>query len=251
MNTYPSIIFIVPYRNRITQRIDFTKHMKEVILEDAPEGSYEIYFAHQRDDRTFNRGAMKNIGFIAMKNKYPASYKNFTFVFNDVDTYPVNKCTIDYNTSPGIVKHFYGFEFALGGIFSIKGADFERTLGFPNLWGWGIEDNVIYERCLKSGLTIDRTQFYKMGDSHITQIFDGFNRVVSKREGSMYKYETLDNIRSVTNLNYKIYKDDIIVTHFKCSREPTDDEYFNYDIRKGNVISIQPGYFRRSWKLFN
>ena len=251
MDNVPSIVFIVPYRDRIGQRNGFVKHMKEVVLEDKPESYYEIYFAHQRDSRHFNRGAMKNIGFFAIKNKYPDNYKNITFVFNDVDTYPINKGTIDYDTSIGIVKHFYGFEFALGGIFSIKGGDFERSLGFPNLWGWGIEDNVMHERCLKIDLIIDRSQFYKMGDNRIKQLFDGFNRVISKREGSMYKYETMDDIKCISNINYNIYNDDINITWFKCAREPTDDEYCNYDIRNGNKISVRPGYFRRSWKLFN
>lgn len=251
MNVVPSIIFIVPYRDRLTQRAGFSKHMKEVILVDEPEGSYEIYFAHQSDKRQFNRGAMKNIGFIAMINKYPKNYKDITFVFNDIDTYPVDKGTINYHTSQGIVKHFYGFKFALGGFFSIKGSDFELSLGFPNLWGWGIEDNVMNERCLKIGLTIDRSQFYKMGDEHITQLFDGFNRVISKREGNMYKYEKMDDVKLIKGIKYKIIGEDINISSFTCGREPTSDEYANYDIRKGNKIFVQQGYFRRSWKLFN
>ena len=251
MNIVPSIIFIVPYRDRIIQKNGFVKHMKEVILVDEPEGSYEIYFAHQTDKRQFNRGAMKNIGFIAMINKYPNNYKDITFVFNDVDTYPIDKGTIDYHTSPGIVKHFYGFEFALGGFFSIKGADFERSLGFPNLWGWGIEDNVMNERCLKIGLTIDRSQFYKTGDKHITQLFDGFGRVISKREGNMYKYEKMDDVKLIRGIKYTIHDEDINISSFTCGREPTSDEYSNYDIRNGNKISVHQGYFRRSWKLFN
>ena len=33
-------------------------------MEDYPTGSYKYMFIHQKDTREFNRGAMKNIGFI-------------------------------------------------------------------------------------------------------------------------------------------------------------------------------------------
>ena len=92
----PNKIFIVPYRHREKQKAEFLKHMREKILVDEPTGSYEIYFAQQCDERPFNRGAMKNIGFIAMKYKYPADYKQITFIFHDVDTMPLEKTLIDY-----------------------------------------------------------------------------------------------------------------------------------------------------------
>ena len=65
------------------------------ILENKDD--YVILFAHQYDDRSFNRGAMKNIGFITMKEKYPNDYKNMNFIFNDVDTLPFTHI-FDYET---------------------------------------------------------------------------------------------------------------------------------------------------------
>ena len=47
----------------------------------------------------FNRGATKNIGFLAMK--YPDTYKQITFVFNDVDTIPNKKNLFNYKTRKG------------------------------------------------------------------------------------------------------------------------------------------------------
>ena len=88
------------------------------LLEDQDD--YEIYFSHQCDNRTFNRGATKNIGFLAIKEKYPSHYKDISFIFNDVDTIPFNKI-FDYKTEDGVVKHYYGYKYALGGIVVMKG----------------------------------------------------------------------------------------------------------------------------------
>lgn len=86
----PKLIFIVPYRNR-EEHLDYFKNHMKTILEDLSTDTYAIYYVHQCDDRGFNRGAMKNIGFLMVKNKYPNDYKNITLVFNDVDSMPAKK----------------------------------------------------------------------------------------------------------------------------------------------------------------
>ena len=151
-NIAPNIVFIVPYRNRPQHKYFFSTYMSNIIAKD---NSYEIYFSHQCDVRTFNRGATKNIGFLAIKQKYPEHYKDMTFVFNDIDTIPFSDI-FDYETKHGTVKHFYGFKYALGGIVSITGRDFELTNGYPNFWGWGYEDNEIPKRVHILGYDVTR-----------------------------------------------------------------------------------------------
>ena len=245
----PTRVFIVPYRDRKADKEQFLAKMKK-LLEDFSE-PYEIYFAHQYDNRPFNRGAMKNIGFLAIKNKYPTAYKEITFIFHDVDTYPGEKGLIDYTTTTGVVKHYYGFTFALGGIFAIKGADFEKSKGFPNFWGWGIEDNALNDRCLAVGLKIDRSCFYDINDRRILRTFDGFKRLISKQDSLIYTQAAHDDITHLKNLNWNFHNEYINITSFECNMNHREQIYEAYDIRKSKKIIVPPAYrFRRNWSMY-
>ena len=177
------------------------------VLEDYKETDYKFIYSHQVDERDFNRGAMKNIGFLYAKSNYPDYYKNITFVFNDVDTMPYNKGFINYETTHGNVKHFYGYNYTLGGIVSITGADYEKTNGFPNYWAWGYEDNAFQNRVKLAGLHIDRSQFYPILDKNILQLKDGITRIVNRGEFDRYvdefKYQNNnDGFSTVSNISY-------------------------------------------------
>ena len=201
----PKIIFIVPYRDREEHMFFFTNYMK-YIMEDYGENEWEVFFAHQKDNREFNRGAVKNIGFLAMKNKYPSHYEDITFVFNDVDTIPYRKNLVNFETTHGKIKHFYGFTQALGGIISFKGKDFERVNGFPNYWGWGFEDNALSQRVIENPhLHIDRSTFFNIGDPKIVQSFDTTTRRISLANKKNFINDNRnDGLTSVSNLNYTI-----------------------------------------------
>jgi hypothetical protein len=178
MKDIPQLVFIIPYRNRLTHLNCFLQ-MKRFLLDELPSSiNYEIVVSEQNDIREFNRGAMKNLGFMYIRSKYPNHYKDITFVFNDVDIFPgvkgiVPNYIID---NPNIVRHFYGFDFALGGVFSIKGSAFESVNGFPNYWGWGFEDNCLQKRLVKKGYVIDRSNFFKFNHENWINLFHGFKR---------------------------------------------------------------------------
>ena len=226
----PKIIFIVPYRDRKEHKHFFTKYM-EFIMEDYKKEDFEIYFVHQCDNLPFNRGAMKNIGFLAMRENYLTEYKNITFVFHDVDTLPYSKNILPYETVVGTVKHFYGYKFALGGIFSIKGVDFERTNGFPNLWGWSMEDNMIQERVLASKLHIDRSTFFPIGSCAILQFVDGIGKLISKKEVAGFLNKNYPyGLNSIRNTDWKLEGEYINVNRFLTETNPSDVKFENYDI---------------------
>ena len=221
----PTKIFIIPYRNRKYLKIHFTKYM-EYLLEDISKETYEIYFVHQKDIKPFNRGALKNIGFIAMKEKYPDNYKNITFIFNDIDTMPLEKNYLNYDTTTGIVKHFYGFNFALGGIFSITGEDFEKTDGFPNYWAWGLEDNAIQERVISKNIKIDRSQFHDFLNEHILHMPYDIKRILSKQQAWRHK-DNKEGYIDIKNLKYNFNNEFIDVLSFDTKINPENDNYIN------------------------
>jgi len=250
----PRRVFIVPYRDRMQQKFFFCKHMSFLLEGDS---DYEIYLSHQCDVRNFNRGATKNIGFLAIKNKYPNHYKDITFIFNDLDTMPFHKL-FDYHTTHGVVKHYYGFNYALGGIVAITGRDFERINGFPNYWGWGMEDNVLQKRCEMYGLKIDRSHFYTIGSPYILQLFEGITRIVNRKDPWRATYDDghnglstthsielsidevslnpMDNIYTVEN--NRIYYINILT--FLTAIPFEQDEYINYDLRSPRRKIINP-----------
>ena len=152
----------------------------------------------------------KNIGFIAIKKKYPNDYKDITFVFNDIDTLPALKNTFNFITTKGTVKHFYGFTYALGGIFSITGGDFEKCNGFPNNWGWGLEDNAMHDRTLLYELKIDRSQFVPLNSKLVIHLYDHPNRIINNKEPGNYLHKNLrDNLNNINELNYEIVRNSV------------------------------------------
>ena len=182
---------------------------------------------------------------------YPDDYKNITFVFNDIDTLPIRKNTLDYITKKNEVKHFYGFNYALGGIFSIKGEDFEKINGFPNNWGWGLEDNAINDRVLENKITINRNNFYSIKSNKFFQNNNTNKRVVNNSEPGKYKRKQLnDNLNTINNIDYKIEKNIEIcndnntndyminINQFNTLVDPKNEKFYEQDISKLGVLKV-------------
>jgi hypothetical protein len=194
---------------------------------------------------------------IEAKSKYPNDYKDITFVFNDIDTLPFTSI-FDYKTTHGVVKHFYGFQYALGGIVAMTGADFEKTNGFPSFWGWGMEDNVLQTRCEKVGLKIDRSQFFSIGSPDILQFFDGVSRLINRKDPWRATHDNgIDGVKTIHKLEYSIdnesknpldnihtVKSDKIfiinISTFMTATRFEHDNYYEYDLREPPRKIIHP-----------
>ena len=248
----PSIIFVIPYRDRKEHLEQFRRHMK-MVMEDIDPGTYRFLIVHQCDTKSFNRGAMKNIGFITASRLYPNDYRNMTFVFNDVDSMPMRKNMWDYKTRHGIVKHYFGFDYTLGGIVSITGYDYERIGGFPNYWGWGYEDNEFQKRVEKARIKIDRSIFFNTSDTNnIIQLNHGPLRIMNKDDFEKFSTNGIgENLYTIKELNYQLVSeagnsisidiDFVNVSLFRTGYEELKKEQFVYNLKNGNrpIVSFK------------
>ena len=236
---YPKMVFIIPYRDREEHYIFFTRYMKFILEDYEKDKDYQFCFVHQNDDRKFNRGALKNIGFIYYREKYPKHYKNIQFIFHDIDTIPYTKELWNYETKIGSVKHFYGYKFALGGIITIYGEDFEKTNGYPCFWSWGFEDNILQQRVKNKNIKIDRSEFLPIQSMKVLHFFDGVKRNISIENISrIQKDDEKNGIETINNIEYMFDDENhmLQVYNFDTLIDPDKDHYVDYNIQNGTKI---------------
>ena len=251
----PKYVFIIPYRNRLEHKTFFDYYMRNKVLKNYEPESYFLLYVHQKDSRQFNRGAMKNIGFLYIKKTYPNDYHNIILIFNDVDTVPFKEDLLDYDVEENEIKHFYGYKFALGGILSINAKTFEKLNGFPNYWSWGYEDNILQKRALLNDVSINRDQFYDITSHSILHFSDGYEKFVSYRNYLSINNKTfneIDGLDKIKNVSFHFNTNDnmLDVMHFTTYYNYDDDKYFVHKKHYGIKARV-PKQRNNFMKLFN
>lgn len=151
--------FIIPYRNRKEHLDEFIRRFTEYLKDKDVDAKF--YIVHQIHPGEFNRGALNNIGFVEFCKTRPDGL----FIFHDVDTYPTYWGSIQYDTKPNEIRHPIGEpRVNLGGICCFWKSEFKKVNGFPNYWGWGIEDVTIMYRVKKEKIIIDESNIVDLND---------------------------------------------------------------------------------------
>jgi N-terminal domain of galactosyltransferase/N-terminal region of glycosyl transferase group 7 len=146
-----SLAIVVPFRQQLqvdreAQLAEFLGYMTDALPELVPQ--FRIVVVEQaQDGLRFNRGAMKNAGFLLCANTHDH------FIFHDVDLLPDTELLSYYATYPehpihlGRVWKKYNYPYFFGGIVAMSRAAFVLANGYPNdFWGWGGEDDDLFER---------------------------------------------------------------------------------------------------------
>ena len=261
MEEIPHTVFLIPYRDREKQAKYFIDYFNYYVkAQPNMSNGVKYFFCHQNDTRPFNRGAMKNIGFLTVKKLYPDNWKDITLVFHDIDCYPRPHVKLPYTTPKGTVTHYYGFIQTLGGIVVINAEDFAEIGGYPNFWGWGYEDNTLQMRVDNKNLKIDRSLFFNVNDMGNFNRLDKCDekKIVSPDDSNTFARGVPDTYNHIDNLvtNIDTLKCVITVNYFTADlNAPKHSDLKIYDLRgkEPNLYKYlnERGNYKsgRNWKL--
>ncbi|XP_048218377.1 beta-1,4-galactosyltransferase 1 [Perognathus longimembris pacificus] len=153
------VAIIIPFRNR-QEHLKYWLYYLHPILQ-RQQLDYGIYVINQAGETMFNRAKLLNIGFKEALKDYDYN----CFVFSDVDLIPMD----DHNTyrcfsQPrhiSVAMDKFGFSLPyvqyFGGVSALSKQQFLTINGFPNnYWGWGGEDDDIFNRLVFKGMSISR-----------------------------------------------------------------------------------------------
>lgn len=153
------VAIIIPFRNR-QEHLKYWLYYLHPVLQ-RQQLDYGIYVINQAGDTMFNRAKLLNIGFQEALKDYDYN----CFVFSDVDLIPMD----DHNayrcfSQPrhiSVAMDKFGFSLPyvqyFGGVSALSKQQFLAINGFPNnYWGWGGEDDDIFNRLVHKGMSISR-----------------------------------------------------------------------------------------------
>ncbi|XP_018615267.1 beta-1,4-galactosyltransferase 1 [Scleropages formosus] len=153
------VAMIIPFRNR-DEHLKFWLYYLHPILQ-RQQLDYGVYIINQGGEEAFNRAKLLNIGYAEALKEYDYD----CFVFSDVDLIPMDdRNTYKCFSQPrhlSVSMDKFGFKLPynqyFGGVSSMSKQQFLKINGFPNdYWGWGGEDDDIFNRLSSRGMSISR-----------------------------------------------------------------------------------------------
>uniref|UniRef100_A0A672JWW2 Beta-1,4-galactosyltransferase n=1 Tax=Sinocyclocheilus grahami TaxID=75366 RepID=A0A672JWW2_SINGR len=153
------VAIIIPFRNR-GEHLKYWLHYLHPIIQ-RQQLDYGIYVIQQDGEGTFNRAKLLNVGYVEALKEYDYD----CFVFSDVDIIPMDdrntyKCSSQprhLSVSMDKFRFRLPYKQYFGGVSAMSKEQFQKINGFPNnYWGWGGEDDDIFNRLVFQGMKISR-----------------------------------------------------------------------------------------------
>jgi hypothetical protein len=146
MKENKKLCIVVPYRDRAAHLAEFLPHIHKTL--DAQHIDYHILIVEQTFDKPFNRAKLLNIGFHHTNGSYDY------YCFHDVDMLPqisdYSYCASPTHLAAKAEQFGYKlpYEGYFGGVTIFNKESFEKINGYSNeYWGWGAEDDDVFNRC--------------------------------------------------------------------------------------------------------
>ncbi|XP_038849693.1 beta-1,4-galactosyltransferase 1-like [Salvelinus namaycush] len=203
------VAIIIPFRNR-DEHLKFWLYYLHPILQ-RQQLDYGIYVINQDGDEIFNRAKLLNVGYTEALKEYDYG----CFVFSDVDLIPMDdRNTYKCFSQPrhlSVSMDKFGFRLPynqyFGGVSSMSKEQFLKINGFPNnYWGWGGEDDDIFNRLSSRGMTISRPSGAVGKCRMIRHNRDGGNEDNPQRFDRIAHTRETMNKDGIKTLSYKVVK---------------------------------------------
>ena len=170
---------------------------------------YGLYLINQDGEGVFNRAKLLNVGYVEALKDYDYN----CFVFSDIDLIPMDDRNLYrcFDSPRHLAVAMDKFNFQLpyisffGGVSSLSKDQYLKINGFPNTyWGWGGEDDDIYNRIIFREMSISRpdllTGKYKM----IKHSRDLHNEKNPERDVKLNKTKLTMDQDGISTLNYTV-----------------------------------------------
>ncbi|XP_009999320.1 PREDICTED: beta-1,4-galactosyltransferase 1 [Chaetura pelagica] len=177
------VAVIIPFRNR-EEHLKYWLYYLHPILQ-RQQLDYGVYVINQDGEEEFNRAKLLNIGFAEALKEYDYD----CFVFSDVDLIPMDdRNTYKCYSQPrhlSVSMDKFGFRLPynqyFGGVSALSKEQFTKINGFPNnYWGWGGEDDDIYNSSRDPKNEPNPERFDRIAHTRETMNSDGLNTLSYK-----------------------------------------------------------------------
>ncbi|XP_046348978.2 beta-1,4-N-acetylgalactosaminyltransferase bre-4-like [Haliotis rufescens] len=152
------LAIIIPYRDREVNLKILLNNLHRVLQKQQAE--YVIFVVEQENGTPFNRGLIKNIGYLEAKARCHFD----CFTFHDVDLVPESErntywCgtnAVHHARRLDIWKYRVIYTYLFGGVITFNETFFSTINGYSNLFFmWGAEDDDLFHRVRKKHLKFE------------------------------------------------------------------------------------------------